>query len=89
MNKIEKYKNIWEDYLSDNYFPTAIRNLRKIEFSVFKEMVNNNEEETRKLILDMLSGDVVILKNAIPTNVKMVMMKWDIPIIFTDGTKIS
>jgi hypothetical protein len=69
VNKIEKYKNIWEDYLSDNYFPTAIRNLRKIEFSVFKEMVNNNEEETRKLILDMLSGDVVILKNAIPTNV--------------------
>jgi len=69
VDKIEKYKNIWEDYLLDNYFPTMVRNIRKIDFSIFKDMVHNNEEETKKLILDMLSGDILILKNAIPTTV--------------------
>ena len=69
MTKIETYKNIWEGYLSDNYFPTFVRDIRKIEFSIFKNLVENDEKETKKLILDMLSGDVIILKNAIPKDV--------------------
>ena len=67
--KLNKYKKIWEDYLLDNYFPTNLRELITIEFDIFKNMVYNDNEKTKKLILDVLSGDVVILKNAIPEDV--------------------
>ena len=68
MTQLETYRNTWEGYLSDNYFPTAVRTIKKIDFSIFKDMVINDEVETKKLILDMLAGDAIILKNALPTD---------------------
>ena len=63
--EIPNYKSVWEDYIKDNYFPTSLRTTRKIPFHEFKDMVYNRPEETRQLILDMLAGDVVVLKNAL------------------------
>ena len=63
---MNNYQQVWLDYLENNYFPTWARYVKTIEYSVFKDMVNNDFEKTKQWILDMLSGDIVILKNAIP-----------------------
>ena len=63
--KIPNYSDVWEDFIKDNYFPTSLRNPRTIEFSEFRDIVYNKPKETKQLILDMLSGDVLVLKNAL------------------------
>jgi|TARA_R110000744_G_scaffold114006_1_gene213295 hypothetical protein len=63
------YEKIWEEYLEDNYFPTNIRSIKTIEFSEFKELVFNDYGKTKELILSMLAGDIIILKNAISKSV--------------------
>jgi len=66
---MNQYELVWEEYLEENYFPTWIRSIKTIEFSEFKHIVYNDYDKTCNLILGMLSGDVVILKNAIPKNI--------------------
>ena len=63
--KIPNYSDIWEGFIKENYFPTSLRNPRPIEFSEFRDIVYNKPKETKQLILDMLSGDVLVLKNAL------------------------
>jgi len=59
------YLSVWEDHIKDNYFPTAVRKPRTIEFSEFKDIVYNDKDKTAQFIKDMLAGDVFVLKNAI------------------------
>jgi|21_taG_2_1085346.scaffolds.fasta_scaffold00062_23 hypothetical protein len=63
--KIPDYSDVWENFIKDNYFPTSLRNPRTLDFKEFKDMVYNKPEKTKQLILDMLSGDVLVLKNAL------------------------
>ena len=63
--KIPNYKDVWENFIENNYFPTSLRNPRTIQFTEFKNMVYNKPEQTKQLILDMLAGDVIVLKNAL------------------------
>ena len=62
------YEKIWEGYLEDNYFPSWARLVKTIEYTEFKNIVLNDYGKTKDLILDMLAGDIIILKNAIPKN---------------------
>ena len=59
------YKDVWEEFIKANYFPTSLRTPRTIQFTEFKDMVYNKPEKTKQLILDMLAGDVIVLKNAL------------------------
>ena len=59
------YKDVWEEFIKENYFPTSLRTPRTIQFTEFKDMVYNKPEKTKQLILDMLAGDVIVLKNAL------------------------
>ena len=66
---MNRYQKVWEDYLKENYFPSWVRSIKTIEYSEFKTTVLNDYDKTKDLILDMLKGDIVILKNAIPKNI--------------------
>tara|TARA_R110002012_G_C11537780_1_gene601148 strand:- start:184 stop:1086 length:903 start_codon:yes stop_codon:yes gene_type:complete len=59
------YLSVWEDYIKNNYFPTAIRNPRTIEFSEFRNIVYNDKDKATQFVKDMLAGDVFVLKNAL------------------------
>jgi len=60
-----KYNQVWEDFLQDNYFPTYLRNVREIEFSEIESRVLNDAQSTSQLILDLLAGDLLIIKNVL------------------------
>jgi len=60
-----KYDQIWEEFLEKNYFPIYLRNVREIEFSELEYHVLNNESKTSNLILDLLAGDLFIIKNVL------------------------
>ena len=60
-----EYNQVWENFLKDNYFPTYLRDVRKIEFSEIKSCVLNDVPSTSQLILDLLAGDLFIIKNVL------------------------
>ena len=60
-----RYDRVWENFLDDNYFPTYLRDIREIEFSDLKSCVLNNKSVTSKMILDLLQGDLFIVKNVL------------------------
>ena len=60
-----KYDQVWEKFLKDNYFPTYLRDIREIESSELESCVLNDELTTSKLILDLLAGDLFIVRNVL------------------------
>ena len=60
-----KYDQVWEKFLKDNYFPTYLRNVREIESSELESCVLNDESTTSELILDLLAGDLFIVRNVL------------------------
>ena len=60
-----KYDQVWENFLRHNYFPTYLRDIREIEFSEIQSCVLNDESKTSDLILDLLAGDLLIIKNVL------------------------
>ena len=77
---IKNYRNKWSNFVKTNYFPTVVRDVKKIEYDEFKKNVFHNAKKTKLIINDLLEGDVIVLKGAVnkteALNLKKRVSQW-------------
>ena len=62
---MNRYESTWEDYLTNNYFPVYVRNIKEVTFDYLRDCVLNNQSKTEEMIADFLDGDVFIIKHVL------------------------